>query len=517
MRIKKGNIRVLAAALIMGLFLLFFMDLSPAMTQVLSKILAEIQFFPALAGAFAGSTKAILLFALIFLVCLVFGRIYCAIFCPLGILQDMMIYLSRRSGRRKRPLPSPGYPFLWYAVLILTALLFVSGFLIPVNFFDPFSIFGRFCNLLFLPAGYGINNLMVELTETFQPYLMTPAALPPLSWPVFWIAYGWLILVTFMAFYHGRLYCNTLCPVGAFFSLFSGKALFRFSIDQTSCTLCGKCQRICRAGCIDHSRGKIDGSRCVACFDCMDICPEKAIHYLPQDRLSMVAREKPRRRRFLLAFFTTAIFSMVLPLGETLARLIEKTLPEPLPVTPPGSLGIDHFSSTCTACLTCVTVCPEKVILPGIKSFGMAGILQPSLDFNLGRCAYTCNACTLVRPSGAILPLSLGEKQRTRIGNVVFEKEKCLVYTHKRDCGACAEVCPTHAVYTVKENNIHHPRIKPEACIGCGACQLVCPVKPKAIHVAALRVHEGSAPPFFQKQKESSPLKIMDNDKEFPF
>ncbi len=524
--IRKATVRAILAAVMVVLFFLFFMDVHPAATGFLGQTMAGFHFFTSLAGAASGSTKAILLFTLLLLLCMVFGRIYCAVLCPLGIFQDMMIFLSRRYGKRKGIYPKrpKGYPFLWYAILMLTALLIFAGSLILINVLDPFSIFGRFCTLLILPVVSGMYNLLVSLAENYHLFIFTPVTPGPVFWPLFLIAYAWLIMVTSMAFYHGRLYCNTLCPAGAFFSLFSRAALFRFSIDEKLCTACGKCGRICRAGCVDPVGGSIDLSRCVACFDCMDVCPEKAINYMttvlsPGELPQNLIKTGLQKRKFLITSLAAGggAMAMGLPLGTALARITWEPPALPFPVTPPGSLGVEHFSRNCVACLACVSVCPEKVILPGLTDYGMAGIIQPGLDFTRSRCAYTCNACTLVCPSGAILPISLKEKQRTRIARVVFKKNKCLVHTHKRDCGACAEVCPTHAVYTVRENNIHHPRLKPDSCIGCGACQMVCPVNPKAIHVEAARVHEMAAPPFFQKQDDKSPAKVMGPEDEFPF
>ncbi|MCP4115536.1 MAG: 4Fe-4S dicluster domain-containing protein [Desulfobacteraceae bacterium] len=519
--LKTGEspIRAIFAGSMMLVFILYFLDIFPAATGFLGQTAVGFQFFPSLAGAVSGSTKAILLFTLLLLLCMVFGRIYCAVLCPLGIFQDMMIFLSRRYGKRKGLLPyrRKPYPFLWYAILVLTALLFFAGSLIPINLLDPFSIFGRFCTLLIQPVLSCINNLLAAFAEHFDIYILTPVTPGPVQWPLFLLAYGWFIMVIAMAFYHGRLYCNTLCPVGAFFSLFSGTALFRFSIDENLCTACGKCARICRAGCVDPVEGKIDPARCVACFDCMDACPEKAVTYTG----TVPAPGNPtrnQRRKFLTSLAAGAgIMALGLPLRTALGKITRESPPLPLPVTPPGSLGIGHFSRRCVACLACVNACPEKVLVPGLTPHGMAGIIQPGLDFTRSRCAYTCNACTRVCPSGAILPIPLEEKQRTRIGRVVFLEKRCLVYTHKRDCGACAEVCPTHAVHTVMENNIRYPRLKPDACIGCGACQLVCPVTPKAIYVEAARVHETAGPPFFQKQDGASPAKVMGPEDDFPF
>ncbi len=568
----------MTAGIMMGLLLVFFLDVHPPLTGFLGQTMGWIQFFPVLLSAISGNFKGMTALLLLVLLCLVFGRIYCAVLCPLGIFQDAMIFLSRhrkKSARKGKTIKgrAGSRSFLWYAILTITTTLLLAGSLFFINLVDPFSVFGRFSSQIFLPVAATINNLLVTFTESLGQYVFSPINLRPVVWPVFWITYGWFVLVIFMSFYHGRLYCNALCPVGAFFSLLSRHSVFKFVIDSQTCTACGKCRRVCRSHCMEPAVGKIDGSRCVSCFDCMDVCPENAISYeispwvpgrfyadkavsvstpgfitseipgmspayfpgsdtLPlsepprdyavgkNDLSGPVDERNPEeKRKFLFSF--VVIFGGMLatawPLRPLLARMAQVGTTPHDAITPPGSLGLGHFSSTCLACHACVSACVENVLLPGPNAYGMAGALQPHLDFSIGRCAYTCRACTLVCPSGAILPLSLEEKQRTRIGSVHFEKDKCLVYTQKRDCGACAEVCPTHAVHTIVENNIHHPRLKPDACIGCGACQLVCPVNPKAIYVVAVRIHEKAGPPFFQQALPAAPTGVMGSDGDFPF
>ena len=642
MKVKKSAVRAVAAGTMMVLFLFFFLDINPPLTGFLGQIIKWIQLFPALLSAISGDFKGLIAFFMLVLLCLVFGRIYCAFLCPLGVFQDAMIFLSRSRGkpqRREKPRkgtakssvnsrvgmtpcaqlstkncnrhashadellvknqgkskhavnrktstssPSsenPGhhsdspkhYLFLWYSILVLTTTLVFAGSLMLVNIVDPFSVFGRFAGQLVLPFGATINNLLVSLSESVGQYIFYPVTLRPVLWPVFWITYGWFVLVIFMSFYHGRLYCNTLCPVGAFFGLFSRCSLFGFVIDRQKCTTCGKCKRMCRSRCVDLVVGKIDGARCVSCFDCVDVCPENAISYtitsfgpwrscgdqyssacasalisspisgihevpVPDTDTLPLAEDLPspelgntdvaakidlsksvEKRKFLFTAVSLCggMLATAWPLRPLLARMALVGTVDHDPVTPPGSLGLDHFSHTCLACHACVSACPENVLLPGFNGYGLTGALQPRLDFFVSRCAYTCHACTLVCPSGAILPLSLETKQRTRIGSVRFERHRCLVYSHKRDCGACAEVCPTHAVHTIREDNIHHPRIRPDACIGCGACQLVCPVTPKAIYVVAARVHEKAEPPFFQQDSPDAPAAIMGSGADFPF
>lgn len=59
--------------------------------------------------------------------------------------------------------------------------------------------------------------------------------------------------------------------------------------------------------------------------------------------------------------------------------------------------------------------------------------------------------------------------------------ERCLA----RNCGcfACVERCPVQAITVVMGEGI---RIDTQRCTGCGECEYVCPVAPKAIRFIAI-------------------------------
>lgn len=86
-------------------------------------------------------------------------------------------------------------------------------------------------------------------------------------------------LVAVMSAWKGRLYCNTVCPVGTFLGLLSRISLFRLGFDPASCKKCGKCVKSCKAQCLNLKEYKIDSSRCVACYDCVRSCSEGGIRY----------------------------------------------------------------------------------------------------------------------------------------------------------------------------------------------------------------------------------------------
>ena len=402
-------------------------------------------------------------------------------------------------------------------VLLLAVLFLAAGSLLVINALDPFSLFGRFATHLLKPVYYFFNNILLNILEAFDLYYLSPKKTFPIAWPVYLFTAFSFLVIFLTAFRHGRLYCNTLCPVGTVLGFCSRYSHFKIQIDAETCIGCGRCDKRCKAHCLEADRHFVDQDRCVACFNCLSVCPTNAITYGVYKKSIKNAEPNPAKRKILFQSLTAAGLLVLarFPGQKILAPLIGK---KNKPITPPGSISLDHFMRSCIGCHLCVDVCYSRVLQPAFLDYGWQGLLQPVMDFSQGKCAYDCNLCTQACPSGAILPLALAEKQKVQIGKEVFEKEKCIVFTKNRDCGACAEVCPTHAVYTETRDNIRYPVFKAESCTGCGACENVCPVYPKAIWVEGHRVHQKAAPPFMQGQgKGKLPVKANNQDEEFPF
>jgi ferredoxin len=114
------------------------------------------------------------------------------------------------------------------------------------------------------------------------------------------------------------------------------------------------------------------------------------------------------------------------------------------------------------------------------------------VDAYQGFCQYDCVLCSQICPTGALTPLTVEEKRRTRIGLVAFHRPDCVIVRNGTSCGACAELCPTGAVsMAMTDLNRVEPFIRENLCVGCGACQKACPVRPvSAILVTGLLVHQ---------------------------
>ena len=517
------KIRIGIAFVVISLFSALFLG-ADRLAQALP--LTDLQFVPSLLKfILAGGGIASLGFALILVLTLFMGRVYCASLCPLGIAQDGARWLETRRRRFGKSHYHPPKNALRYGVLLITFIFALLGSLTLLNLLDPYSLFGRIVVGLFSPIVSFWNNQLVSLLARVDIYALPAISRIHPSFPMLLFSFVFAVALGFTAFRYGRLYCNTLCPVGTLLGLISRFSFWRIHLNQESCTACGRCEWICPAQCIDSANKTLDTSRCVSCFDCLDSCQHGAISY--SFRKNLASEFKPDRRRFLRCSATvgsTALLGLPLrsvsrqsPSWHTHAssgslQIAERTIP----VTPPGSQNIDLFAERCSACHLCVRACPTSVLQPAWFEYGLRGMLQPTMHYQAGYCDYECNDCGQVCPTGAIAPLELEDKQLTQLGKVQLIKERCIVYKDLEECGACAEVCPTHAVYTELRENISYPEIKVEHCVGCGRCEFVCPQWPKAIFVQGNPEHGQSKGMYYpQEPEDTTPLQESGN--EFPF
>jgi ferredoxin len=333
---------------------------------------------------------------------------------------------------------------------------------------------------------------------------------------------AFLIVIVTLAYYKGRLYCNSICPVGTFLGLISRFSILKLKINASQCTDCNACEKVCKSNCIDSDTKYVDYSRCVMCFNCMDVCNDKAFEYrfmpetvkLPVETVPAVP--DINKRNFIK---NSALFIFGLTTFARAQKQIEVYTKNTIPIirknaiSPPGSTGHDNYLDKCTACHLCVSVCPTKVLQPSFLEYGFTNMLTPRMDNIAGFCNYECIKCSEVCPTGAIKPVTNTEKKLIQIGKAKFVKSNCVVFTQGTDCGACAEHCPTKAVkmVPVPDSKLKEPEVTEDICVGCGACEHACPTIPyKAIYVVSNPEHLAAKEPV-QEQVE------MEIEEDFPF
>jgi ferredoxin len=516
--LKWGRVIISLGFLILITF--FFIDFTNAFSGRVIRSVLYLQFVPSLLSflKFAGIGAAGFIF--IILLNLFAGRIYCSTICPLGTFQDVIIRIKRKLTRKKKFSHQRSFNYLRYIILILSLLLFIAGLVFPLLLLDPYSNYGRIATNLFRPVLLFFNNSATSMLESMSIYSLYRVE-PGMH---HWLSLLWsiliLLLILYFSYKHGRLFCNTLCPVGALLGWLSRFSIFKIYLNRTLCTSCGKCSAVCKAGCIDVKNKSVDFSRCVGCLNCLSSCPDNGVIFGrpgKSEKAVILPYDDKRRdliRRSLTAMASLAGMSMLAQGRGYGLRRFNQPLPvkKEYPVSPPGSISFDHFNGSCTACHLCVNACPTHVIRPSFLEYGLAGIMQPRMDYHASYCNFDCVICSEVCPTGALRPLKAEEKHVLQLGKVIFIKQNCVVFTDNTDCGACSEHCPTKAVYMRPfRGNLFLPEVNPDICVGCGACEYACPTDPKSIYVEGNPVHLTAEKPIIKKMEQP------DQQEDFPF
>ena len=489
------KIRIVLATVFFAGITLLFLDVTGTLHAWLGWM-AKIQFLPA---ALALNLAVV---ALLLLLTLLFGRVYCSVICPMGVMQDIISWINgkRAKKNRYRFSYSPAKTWLRYGVLALFIVMLAAGVHSLVALIAPYSAYGRIASNLLAPVYQLGNNLFAWFAERADSYAFYSTDVWVRSGATFAVAAVTFMVVAVLAWKNGRTWCNTICPVGTVLGFVSRFSVFAPVIDTEKCRNCGLCGRQCKAACINMKEHEIDYSRCVACMDCLEACKEGAIHYAYRyGKKSPIKSETTdnSRRAFMtsaaIAVSTAALKAQDIKMDGGLAEIERATKPErKTPLVPAGALSLKNFSQHCTACQLCVSNCPNGVLRP---STSLITLMQPEMSYERGYCRPECTKCSQVCPAGAIRPITVEEKSSIQIGHAVINLDNCVVNTDGVSCGNCARHCPAGAIKLVRKdpddkNSLRIPVANPERCIGCGACENLCPARPfTAIHIEGHEVH----------------------------
>lgn len=491
------KIRITLAIVFLFLITLLFLDFTGSVHTWFGWM-AKIQFLPAVLALNVGVILALVILTL------VFGRVYCSVICPMGVFQDVVAWLSKKS-KKNRYRYSPALSWLRYGVLGLFVIALIAGINSFVALLAPYSAYGRMVSNLFAPVYQWGNNALAYMAERADSYAFYETTVWLKSLPTFIIAIVTLVVIVVLAWKGGRTYCNTICPVGTVLGFLSRYAFLKPVIKTSKCTNCTLCARNCKASCIDIKNHQIDYSRCVACMDCLSKCKHNAIVYIHPAKQAVIKNNHQGKRdnltssrRAFLSASVLATSAAVLKAQEMkvdggLAVIEDKKIPHrETPILPPGAQNARHFAQHCTACQLCVSVCPNEVLRP---STALTRFMQPEMSYERGYCRPECGKCAEVCPTDAIKLADLAEKSAIQIGHAVWIKKNCVPLTDGVECGNCARHCPTGAITMIPSdaanpNSLKIPAVDVEKCIGCGACENLCPARPfSAIYIEGHERH----------------------------
>ena len=212
-----------------------------------------------LTALFAGVAVCLVFWTI---VTIIYGRIYCSTVCPLGTLMDC-ISASSRTIRRAKPAYSytPPSPRTKLIFLVAAIIAFLSGSAFLPTVLDPYSAYARMVEeLIARPLGRAWSAVAFSISA-LSVAIITAIGVIAASWK------------------HGRIICNTVCPIGTILGLGSKRSVFHIEIDPDRCINCGECEKVCKSQCNRLPQKTVDTSRCVVCFDCTSVCPNQAINY----------------------------------------------------------------------------------------------------------------------------------------------------------------------------------------------------------------------------------------------
>lgn len=514
----------IAVALLFGVGVtLLFLDFSGLAHRYLGWM-AELQLLPALLALNAVVVSVMLLLTLLF------GRLYCSVICPLGVMQDVAARFGRMAKRNRY-----GFSKAKNGLRIVVLVLFVAGLLVGltslVGLVAPYSAFGRIATNLLQPLWVGANNLLAMVAERLDSYAFYRVEVVWRGVISLAVSVTTLLVVGWLAWRNGRTWCNTICPVGTMLGFFARFSWLRPVIDRSKCNGCGLCARNCKAASINPKEHTIDMSRCVVCFDCIDSCRQGAIRYLPRtaehttkghadnanghadrpnrpqnstnghadtaNRPENSTNGQPAgvsRRGFLtlagLFAASTVVRAQRKKVDGGVAVLLDKQAPQrKMELVPAGAQSLRHLAQHCTACQLCISACPNGVLRP---ADGVMRLMQPTMSFERGYCRPECTRCSEVCPTDAIRPVTRAAKSSISIGHAVWVADNCLAAGEGVKCDNCARHCPSQAITMVQTEHYARPIpvVDTEHCIGCGACEHLCPARPfSAIYVEGNDCH----------------------------
>lgn len=446
------------------------------------------------------------------------GRFFCGWICPMGTLQHWVGNMPSEAKRGKQRIESNRYK-RWQTVkyVVLIAGLVAAFFgTMAIGWLDPFSLLVRSLGLSVLPAlNFAVRSVTTPLEHSHVvairvagESLHTVLQAVVLDFRQVDFAQGLFLGVLFLLILAAslrvtRLWCRSICPLGALLGSVSRWSIFGLHKDAATCDKCNRCLLHCQGG--DDPIGGVPWrkSECLMCMNCVDSCPHSTLTFKFFRNEREVASPDMGRRKALTGLAAGAAIVPLMRANTGLGKGRHDLL-----LRPPGALDEEAFLSRCIRCGECMKVCPNNSLHPTLEQAGIEGLWTPTLVPRIGYCEPSCVLCSEVCPTGAIWQITPKEKgwvvgvgaqsQQIRLGTAFYDRGRCLPWAEATECIVCEEWCPVSpkAIYVEdadvidsagKTKTLKQPRIDPSRCVGCGACEYACPLQDRpAVYVTSI-------------------------------
>jgi polyferredoxin len=467
----------------------------------------------------------------------VLGRVFCGWVCPLGTMAHLASALKSEKKRGMRLIASNRYK-TWHALKYyvlgagLVAALLGSA---VITVLDPIAFAVRSLTASVLPAlNFAVNAVLDSAYRTdFEPArglvdgvdAVLQGTVLSFQQPHF--RQGFFLGLLFLAVLAAnlrvtRLWCRSLCPLGALLGVASRWSIVGLEKHTGQCEDCNRCLLHCQGGDDPIPGAPWRRSECHLCLNCIADCPSGTLAFTV-GRAGSETRTTPEVKRRKLLTGLVAGAGLVPFLRSAAGHAVDSS---PRLIRPPGALDEPEFLARCVRCGECMKVCPTNALHPALTDGGLEGLWTPVIVPRIGYCEPNCVLCGQVCPTGAIWELTAAEKMGTatprddssagpagsletgsasgsmvrpvKIGTAFYDRGRCLPWAMATECIVCEEWCPTSpkaiTLQTVDVPDssgamvrVRQPSVDPKRCTGCGACEFACPVRDQpAVYVTAI-------------------------------